>query len=446
VIESYGNAGVNRLKQLKWLEEDLAATRALWKVVSVHVPMVATRTELAWFGFDDYRPLLEKYGVDLVVAGHHPMYRRYLPIGRPGEKPILHITSGGGGPVSEPVPSPILVKGGRINHHTLYRVDGNKMEITAVLTDGTVFDKFTLVKTNGRYQEAVMAAAVDPDTALGIRNLYEELTDHRFQLVAGFAALPQAGRPVKILLDTQRLPRGKLDLEHIPAGIELTVQAKPGSQWKIEPQAQKLAEGTLAFDAVAPAGVGVESGRLRPPLELMINLKLGERAFQPHTCLLAPPPEAIQELFSPADGLPVMWDFRLDPRNQGVAARWFAPDAGPEGWRKLAITAWWEGQLNDEYDGSAWYRATVAVPPVQPGEKLAIEFGAIDESCWLYVNGKKAGEFVYDEKVDPESWQKPKRFDITSVVQPGDNLIVVKVQDLMGKGGIYRGARFVRSK
>ena len=50
--------------------------------------MLCTRRDLKLFGFDDYRPIMERHGVDVVVAGHHPMYRRYLPIGAPGTKPI----------------------------------------------------------------------------------------------------------------------------------------------------------------------------------------------------------------------------------------------------------------------------------------------------------------------------------------------------------------------
>ena len=133
-----------------------------------------------------------------------------------------------------------------------------------------------------------------------------------------------------------------------------------------------------------------------------------------------------------------MWGFRLDPEGRGEREKWYQPAATSDAWQQMSITSWWEDQLNREYDGIGWYRTTVKAPPVPAGNRLWIEFGAVDESCWVYVNGTQAGAQIYDSKVDDDAWRKPRRFDITPHVQPGENLLVVKVRDLFGMGAILR--------
>jgi len=150
--------------------------------------------------------------------------------------------------------------------------------------------------------------------------------------------------------------------------------------------------------------------------------------------------ERAQKLMAEHGGLPVVWQFRLDPQRRGDEEKWYTPAAPSEGWGKMAITSWWEEQLDRDYDGIGWYRVTADVPPVPPGTRLWLELGAVDESCWVYVNGEPAGAQTYDSRVDDDAWRKPRRFDITPHVRAGENVIVVKVQDLAGMGGIYRGA------
>lgn len=442
VIDSYWSGGREQPRQLEWLEKDLAAAAdAAWKIVSLHVPMVCSRRELKWFGFDEFRPILEKHGIDVVLAGHHPMYRRYLPMGQPGAKPILHITSGGGGPVGAPVPSPLLVASAGVSHHTTFRIRGSRLELTAVQPDGKVIDRLTLVKTDGRYQDEIMKTAIKPELARQIRHLYHEfVTDRTFKLMVDIDRKPEPGGPMQVLLDTARLPRGKLDLTGLPPDMAMILSAKKGSAWQSKAQARPLTDKVLAYDFTAPPDLEVGPKGFTPPLKLVMTLKVGDRVFEPYVCPTQLRIEAVHKLAGAADGLPLMWDFRLDPERVGDRQKWFAPDLDLTAWRKLLITQWWEDQLGRDYDGLGWYRTSAKVPAVGPGKRLWLEFGGIDESCWVYVNGKAAGHFIFNAAEDEESWQKPKVFDITALVKPGSNVFVVKVQDLFGKGGIYKGA------
>jgi hypothetical protein len=136
----------------------------------------------------------------------------------------------------------------------------------------------------------------------------------------------------------------------------------------------------------------------------------------------------------------VLWAFQLDPENQGEKLGWHTRSFDDSAWPKLSILSWWESQLDKEYDGIGWYRAQARTGATGPGRRLWLELGAVDESCWVYVNGALVGQQVFDTKADDLAWEKPRRFDITDAAAEGEITVAVKVQDLFGMGGIYRGA------
>ena len=87
-----------------------------------------------------------------------------------------------------------------------------------------------------------------------------------------------------------------------------------------------------------------------------------------------------------------------------------------------------------------FYR-TFQLPASWQGKKICLHFGGVETAFTLAVNGKEAG-FSEDSKLDAE-------FDVTGLVQPGDNLLAVQVyryspesyledQDYWHLHGIYR--------
>jgi predicted phosphodiesterase len=126
VLDSNLYADWESPKLKAWLEADLGAARgAAWRIVALHHPLFhssVSHAEDQWMR--PLSPLLERYGVDLVLAGHVHNYQRSAPLrfkptrsvphGRPvtGEftideafdgrtvtraKGIIHIVSGAGG-------------------------------------------------------------------------------------------------------------------------------------------------------------------------------------------------------------------------------------------------------------------------------------------------------------------------------------------------------------
>ena len=90
-------------------------------------------------------------------------------------------------------------------------------------------------------------------------------------------------------------------------------------------------------------------------------------------------------------------------------------DCGPG---RIALGDWSkiEGLLS--YSGGAWYRKTIAIPSAQ---QVVLDLGDVVASADVRVNGQPAGI-----RVSP-----PWRFDITSLVKPGENRIEILVRNTL---------------
>lgn len=276
VLDSYGagSGGRGRQEQLAWLAEDLAANRKPWTFVALHVPMVATRNSLKWFGENDFLPLLEKHAVDVVFSGHHPHYRRYEPI---GTRPIVHITSGGGGgPVGGYMPSPLLAQGINVNHYCKVHIERSKLTLTAHAISGAVIDRFELTKDS-----PLAERAVDARKAKALIGLYQELlTDRTHELHLLTDAKPKPSSPVELLLDLSKLPRGPLDPQQFGDDATLIVESTKNSLWDIPRQSFRLADKVGRFRATAPNSVALGGTSINPAANLKIQLLQGDRGFE----------------------------------------------------------------------------------------------------------------------------------------------------------------------
>ncbi len=282
VLDSYGagSGGRGRQAQLAWLAKDLESNDKRWTFVALHVPMVATRRRLKWFGEDDFLPLLEKHEVDVVFSGHHPHYRRYDPIGTRGKKPILHITSGGGGgPVGGYAPSPLLAQGINVNHYCRIDIDGTQLRLTAHAISGAEIDRFELIKDN---DSPLAKSAVETRQAKGLISLYQELvTDHTHELRLTSKLPPVAGQSSELILDLSKLPGGPLDPALFAEDDILAVESTKDSAWIIPSQTMRLRDGVGVFRATAPKSTATQGTSISPAAKLRLQLKKGERTFEP---------------------------------------------------------------------------------------------------------------------------------------------------------------------
>ena len=89
------------------------------------------------------------------------------------------------------------------------------------------------------------------------------------------------------------------------------------------------------------------------------------------------------------------------------------------------------------YDGVVWYFQQLAVPRSWKGKQIYLCFGAVDESCELFVNGKASGAHPF---VKPDDWTTPFALRIDRNINweiPGQ-AVAVRVKDTAGSGGIWK--------
>jgi len=130
-------------EQVQWLESTLAANTQPWLIVWFHVPPFDALPEDSMG--DAVRinvvPLLERYGVDLVLNGHNHNYQRSIVNG------ITYVVTGGAGGelvyIEGPDPDTEAFYNG--HHFVYFTVEGETLTGRAIATDGTTVDTFTLV-------------------------------------------------------------------------------------------------------------------------------------------------------------------------------------------------------------------------------------------------------------------------------------------------------------
>ncbi|MBQ7840660.1 MAG: glycoside hydrolase family 2 [Lachnospiraceae bacterium] len=92
-------------------------------------------------------------------------------------------------------------------------------------------------------------------------------------------------------------------------------------------------------------------------------------------------------------------------------------------------------------DDFLWYMRTLSIPRPQPGKRLLLHFGAVDQHAVVYINRIQAGSHL--------GGYLPFTLDITDFVQSGDNELLLKVKDVTdgswhsrGKQSLHPGGMF----
>jgi phosphatidylserine/phosphatidylglycerophosphate/cardiolipin synthase-like enzyme len=139
-------------EQLRWLAADLASTTQPWKIAFLHRAPYSSGGEhgsspdvRAAFG-----PLFERYGVDLVLAGHEHTYERTVPIRESTvttDTFVTYVVTGGGGaPLYPSGTSAWTAFSASRNEYVKVAVDACTLTINAIGLDGAAFDTTSVAK------------------------------------------------------------------------------------------------------------------------------------------------------------------------------------------------------------------------------------------------------------------------------------------------------------
>ena len=172
---------------LAWLEADLAATQQYWRIVFLHHTPYPTGFHLGdpiCAAVQQFvNPIVESYGVQLVLAGHEHGYERTYPLvgGQPvsSSPSTTYIVTGGGGGALEAVGSfPQTAISVQAFHYLRVDVEAKALTLSAIGLDGGQIDQVTLgaapaiaiesVLSSGDYTPAVASGSL---IAISGRNL-----------------------------------------------------------------------------------------------------------------------------------------------------------------------------------------------------------------------------------------------------------------------------------
>lgn len=127
------------------------------------------------------------------------------------------------------------------------------------------------------------------------------------------------------------------------------------------------------------------------------------------------------------------WPGAVTDRVEAAAADWSAAILDESGWMELSAPMLWESQGFDGVDGVVWYRKKFSLDARQASGGVRLHLARIDDSDTTWVNGHRVGATERYDQV--RSYAVPAEF-----LQPGDNVIAVRVTDTGGGGGIYSDA------
>jgi acid phosphatase type 7 len=127
--------------QAAWLEQDLAANQLPWKILYMHKPPYSSgmhgsdtslRSKLA--------PIAEKYGVQLILAGHDHNYERMKP-----QNGVAYVVTGGGGVGTRSVgTSAFTALSVDVIHFVYVEVGIDELTLHAIDATGTEFDSMVV--------------------------------------------------------------------------------------------------------------------------------------------------------------------------------------------------------------------------------------------------------------------------------------------------------------
>lgn len=118
-------------------------------------------------------------------------------------------------------------------------------------------------------------------------------------------------------------------------------------------------------------------------------------------------------------------------------------------WQRMMVPSAWDFQGFMKYDGFAWYRRSLTLPPNSPTANLILMLGRIDDFDQVYFNGQLIGSTNDHRRFgNSESYLKDRAYYIPEALikKNGPNLIEVLVEDIGHMGGIYNGVIGIATK
>ena len=120
----------------------------------------------------------------------------------------------------------------------------------------------------------------------------------------------------------------------------------------------------------------------------------------------------------------------------GETDHWMQPSFADSDWKTLRVPGLWEQQALPGLDGTVWLRYHFELTGAQAAGGQVLHLGMIDDNDETYLNGQRLGA--------SSGYNVERRYALPAgVLKPGHNVLVVKVEDTGGGGGLSSPAESV---
>ena len=165
--------------QIEWLESVLKANTKKWTTIFTHYPVYSTAEGRDnWELREAIKPLIDKYGVDLVLQGHDHTYARGFPENKGQGLTVVkdigtvYAVSVSGPKMYESKDQEWMVRRGEyIQLFQIITVSENSISYGAYTPIGTLYDSFKIIKKNGKKKLINMM----PDTPTRLKEDFVKL-------------------------------------------------------------------------------------------------------------------------------------------------------------------------------------------------------------------------------------------------------------------------------
>lgn len=127
------------------------------------------------------------------------------------------------------------------------------------------------------------------------------------------------------------------------------------------------------------------------------------------------------------------WEKNYYLKGQGIDQKWYLPETDVSDWKTMEVPNWWEDNGYKDFDGAMWFRKNFDLPGNFKADTFNLQLNQIDDYDITWVNGKKIGEGYGN--LNWRNYKVP-----SNILNSKNNILVVRVFDVGGKGGMYSGA------
>ncbi len=142
------------------------------------------------------------------------------------------------------------------------------------------------------------------------------------------------------------------------------------------------------------------------------------------------PGKSFKEITAVFEKMKPEWESGYYLRGQGIEQKWYLPRTDISDWKTMEIPSLWEDKGLTDYDGAVWFRKSFDLPADFKEDSLVLALDQVDDYDIMWINGQKVGEGYGN--LNWRSYKVPATF-----LKSKGNVIVVRVFDTGGKGGIY---------